>query len=159
VALVAVGIGAGCIDTSAPSAYAFRYQISAYACDTSCAAPDSSTAITFAARGDTVWLQHAMSLVGAADSFTPKVVTLRPNCEVNVVVLAGSTILRTLPTPTCPDSTYPQGFQLAGIDYPQSLIVYTRWVLDLQLSPGPYGLQGRVVVQPRLEPTFPFDVQ
>jgi len=159
VALVAVGIGAGCIDTSAPSAYAFRYQISAYACDTSCAAPDSSAQVTFAARGDTVWLQHAMSLVGAADSFTPKVVTLRPDCDVNVLVVVESTILRTLPTPTCPDSTYPQGFQLAGIDYPSSLIVYTRWVVDSQLSPGPYGLQGRVVVQPRLEPRLPFDVQ
>jgi hypothetical protein len=159
VTLVVVLLGAACIHTTAPTGFTFQYQIRALACDTSCAAPDSTVVVTSAARGDTVWLQHVMSLVGAVDSFTPQAVTLRPDCEVNVLVIAGSTTLRSIPTPTCPDSTYSQWFQLAGIYYPQILVRYTQWVVDAGLAAGSYGVRGHVVVQPRLEPTLTFDVQ
>ena len=146
---------AGCINTTDPILYGFRYQVGAFGCDTSCAVPDTTTApIDSVARGDTVWVLHALSLVAAIDSLTVQVATLRPDCEQNVVVLAGSTVVRTLPTPTCPDSTYHQGFQLAGIDYPQLVVVATPWVVDSTVAPGLYGLKGRVLAQPRLEPVY-----
>jgi hypothetical protein len=157
--VLGVGGAGACINTADPTLYSFRYQVGAFGCGTTCAAPDSAAPIESAALGDTVWVLNALSLVAALDSFTVEFATLRPDCEQNVVVLAGTTIVRTLPTPSCPDSTYQQGFQLAGINYPQTVIVSTRWVVDSQLAPGLYGLKGRVLVRPRLEPVYTVRVQ
>jgi hypothetical protein len=157
--LVAVVLGGACVTTTDPTLYSFRYQIGAFGCDTSCATPDTAALITAAAQGDTVWVLHALSLEDALDTLSVEVARLRPACAQNVVVLAGTSIVRTLPTPSCPDSTFPQGFQLAGIDFPQRVVVATRWVVDSGLAPGLYGLKGRVLVQPLLEPVYPFSVQ
>lgn len=158
VALAAVLLGGGCLNTTAPTGFVFRYQLHAFGCDASCDTP-GDTAITSAARGDTVWLQHVLELIAAVDSVRPQTATLRPDCAENVAVLSGTSTVRRLPAPSCADSTYLQGFQLAGIDYPQTIVAYTRWVVDSGLTPALYGLRGRVMVQPRLEPTFGFEVQ
>ena len=55
---------AGCINTTDPILYGFRYQVGAFGCDTSCAVPDTTTApIDSVARGDTVWVLHAPAYV------------------------------------------------------------------------------------------------
>ncbi len=160
-AVVALGgaFGLACLNSADPTGFVFQYGIGAFGCDTTCAAPNTAAPIDSAARGDTVWLQHEILLVAAVDSFTPQVATLRPDCAENVAVMTGTSTVRSLPTPSCPDSTYPQGFHLAGIDYPKVIVVHTRWVVDSGLAPGLYGLRGRVLVRPRLEPTFGFQVQ
>ncbi|HKC40876.1 MAG TPA: hypothetical protein VKC15_15155 [Gemmatimonadales bacterium] len=159
-AALVLGVGAlACVHSTDATGYVFQYGITAFGCDTTCAAPDSTTPIQSAARGDTVWLQHLMILIAAVDSFTPQIATLRRDCAENVAVLAGNTTVRSLPTPTCADSTYEQAFQLAGYDYPHTIATYTRWVVDSQLAPTQYGLRGRLMVRPRIEPTLPFGVQ
>jgi hypothetical protein len=156
-----LGVGAvapACTPTTEATGFIFSYGINAFGCDTTCATP-GATPIDSAARGDTVWLQHAMVLVGAVDSFAPQFATLRPDCAENVAVVAGNSVVRSVPTPTCADSTYRRPFQLAGVDYPNDTIVYTRWVIDAGLVPGGYLLRGRVLVRPLLEPSFGFTVQ
>jgi hypothetical protein len=158
---VAVLLGAlvpACTPTTEATGFIFSYGIGAFGCDTPCATPGAAT-IDSAARGDTVWLQHTMVLVAAVDSFTPQFATLRPDCAGHVAVLSGTATVRTLPTPTCNDSTYGLAFQLANVDYPQTLIAYTQWVVDSDLVPGAYLLRGRVLVRPRLEPVLGFTVQ
>jgi hypothetical protein len=157
-ALVAVLLGGGCINTAEPTGFIYRYQVRTVSCGTSCSAPGDSQ-ITSAARGDTVWVEHIVNLIAAIDSFTPQTATLRPDCAENVAVLNGNTTVRSLPTPSCADSTYRMSFQLAGIDYPQTMVVHTRWIVDSALAPAQYGLRGRVLVRPRLEPTTGLDVQ
>jgi len=149
----------GCIPPTQGSGFIFQYGIGAYDCDTTCATPNPTAPIDTAARGDTVWLQHAISLIGAADSFRIQMATLRPDCAENVAVLTGSITVRSLPTPTCADSTSSVGFQLAGVDQPQTIVVYTRWVVDSGLAPGAYLVRGRIMVRPRIEPALGFQVQ
>jgi len=149
----------GCLPPTQGSGFIFQYGIGAYDCDTTCATPNPSAPIDTAARGDTVWLQHAMSLIGAIDSFRVQLATLRPDCAVNVAVLSGNSTVRSLPTPTCADSTARVGFQLAGVDQPQTIVVYTRWVVDSGLAAGLYLLRGRVMVHPLIEPVLGFQVQ
>ena len=157
-ALVAVLLGSGCINTNEPIGFVFQYQVRTFNCGTPCSAPGDSE-ITSGARGDTVWLQHTIDLIAALDSFTPQTATVRPDCAENVAVLSGTTTIRSLPTPSCADSTYRKSFQLAGIDYPQTMVVYTQWIVDSSLLPARYALRGRVLVRPRLEPTTGFDVR
>lgn len=152
-------VAVACTPSTEATGFVFQYGIAAFGCDTTCAAPNTSAPIDSAARGDTVWLQHMVVLVAAVDSFIPQVATVRPDCAGNVAVLSGTTTVRTLPTPTCNDSTYRLAFQLADVDYPQTLIVYTQWVVDTLLAPGLYGLRGRVLFHPRIEPTLGFEVQ
>jgi hypothetical protein len=154
----AVVLGAACLNTAEPKGFVFRYSIGAYGCDTTCATPGANS-IASAARGDTVWLQHLLELVAAVDSFRPQTTTLRAECSENVAILMGNSAVDTVPTPTCPDSTYQQSFQLKDIDWPAAIVRYTRWVVDSSLTPGLYGLRGRVMVQPRIEPTFGFTIQ
>ena len=158
VVLLGVAVAPACTPTTEATGFIFQYGIAAFGCDTTCATPGAVT-IASAARGDTVWLQHAIVLVGAVDSFTPQLATLRPDCAENVAVVTGNSIVRSLPTPTCADSTYRRPFQLADVDYPRDTIVYTRWVVDAGLVPGGYLLRGRVLVRPRLEPSLGFTVQ
>lgn len=156
---VLLGGGAACLNTAEPRGFTFRYQIFASGCDTTCAAP-GSVPIDSAARGDTIWLQHVVELIGAVDSVTPQPATLRPDCAENVAVLAGNSTVRSVPTPaTCPDSTFEQNFTLQGITFPSIVVRYNRWVVDPALSPAVYGLRGRVMVQPRIEPIFAFTIR
>lgn len=157
--VVSVAVAVGCTPTTSGTGFIFQYGIAAYGCDTTCAAPNTAVSLDSAARGDTVWLQHMMVLIAAVDSFIPQMATLRPDCAGNVAVLSGSVTVRSLPTPTCNDSTYRHSFQLAGVDYPDTLAVYTQWVVDTALAPGFYGLRGRVMVHPRIEPVLGFAVQ
>ena len=158
VVLLGMEVVAACTPTTEATGFIFQYGIGAFGCDTTCATPGTAT-IDSAARGDTVWLQHALVLVGAVDSFVPQFATLRPDCAENVAVVTGNNIVQSVPTPTCNDSTYRRPFQLAGVDYPNDTIVYTRWVIEAGLAPGGYLLRGRVLVHPRLEPSLGFTVQ
>jgi hypothetical protein len=157
--LGAVLASTSCVQSQEPTGFSFGYQLSAYDCATSCDAPGDSL-ISSAARGDTVWVSHLVQLVSAIDSTRPQQATLRPACGVNVVVLAGVTIVRSLPAPAiCPDSTFEQNFTLAGVAFPRSIDRYTRWIVDSGIPPGTYQLRGGVMVQPRLEPSFSFAIQ
>lgn len=149
----------GCLPTTSGSGFIFQYGIGAYDCDTTCATPNPAAPIDTTARGDTVWLQHAISLIGAVDSFRVQLATLRPDCAENVAVQSGTITVRSLPTPTCADSTHSVGFQLAGVNAPQTIVVYTRWVVDSGLVAGQYLLRGRIMVRPRIEPALGFQVQ
>jgi hypothetical protein len=156
-----LGVGAvapACTPTTEATGFVFQYGIDAFGCDTTCATPGAAP-IASAARGDTVWLQHTMTLVAAVDSFIPQVATVRPACAGQVAVVTGGSTVRSVPTPTCADSTLPDSFQLAGVDYPQTVIAFTQWVVDAGLAPGGYLLRGRVLVRPRLEPSLGFTVQ
>jgi hypothetical protein len=160
----AVGLGAvltaaACIKTTEPTNFVFRYAIVAVGCDTTCATP-GDTAITTAARGDTIWVSHVIELLGAIDSVTPQQARLRPDCAENVSIIAAGNAVRSLPTAaSCPDSTYQMSFTLGGVTYPSDVSVFTRWIIDSALTPGTYGIRGRVLVTPRLEPTFGLQVQ
>jgi hypothetical protein len=157
--LGAVLASTSCVQSQAPTGFSFGYQVSAYDCATSCDTPGDSL-ISSAARGDTVWLSHLVELVFAIDSTSPQQATLRPDCEVNLVVRAGNTTVRSLPAPaSCPDSAYEQTFTLANIAFPRSITRYTRWIVDSGIPPGTYQLRGQVMVQPRLEPTFLFGIE
>ena len=159
IVLGAVLASTSCVQSQEPTGFGFGYQLLAYDCATSCDAPGDSL-ISSAARGDTVWLSHLVELVSAVDSTRPQQATLRPDCEVNAVVLAGVNTVRSLPAPaTCPDSTYEQNFTLANIAFPRAITRYTRWIVDSGIPPGTYQLRGRVMVQPRLEPSFTFAIQ
>lgn len=155
----AVLASTSCVQSQAPTGFAFGYQLTAYGCATPCDAPGDSS-ISSAARGDTLWISHLVELVSSLDSLRPQGATLRPDCEVNLVVLAGSTTVRSLPAPTiCPDSTYEQTFTLANIAFPRTVTRDTRWIVDSGIPPGTYQVRGRMMVQPRLEPTFTFAIQ
>jgi hypothetical protein len=159
VAAGAALIAAACLNTAEPTNFAFRYGVAAYACGASCDAPGDSV-ISAAARGDTVWVSHLVELIGAPDSVTPQLARLRPDCAENVAIVTSTTTVRSLPNPaSCPDSTYRWYFALDSIDYPSAVSVYTRWIIDSALTPGTYGVRGRVLVTPRLEPTFGFHLQ
>ena len=79
--------------------------------------------------------------------------TVRPDCNLNVVIESATAAVDTLPTPTCPDST-------ASVEFVLGVIVtrYTRWVVDSSLAPAIYDVIGRVLVQPRIEPRFLFTI-
>ena len=159
-AVVVLGAGAVACDAHSTDAtgFIFQYALSALPCDTTCATPDSTSSVAAATHGDTVWVRHAMTLVAAIDSFMPQIATLRPGCAGPVAVVSGNTTVRSVPTPTCTDSTVPDTFQLAGVNFPQTVVVYTRWVVDTGLSPGGYLIRGRVMVHPAIEPVVFFTI-
>jgi hypothetical protein len=155
----AILLGAACVRVSEPTNFTFRYKVAAYGCSASCDTPGDS-AITSAARGDTVWVSHLIELLTAHDAVTPQIARLRPDCAENVVLLVVGGTAGSLPAPTtCPDSTYRMSFTLQGSPYPSSLSRDTRWIIDSALTPGTYGVRGRVLVSPRLEPMLAFAVQ
>jgi len=158
-AVVVLGAAAvACAHSTDATGFVFQYGIAAFGCDTTCATPDSTASIATAGRGDTVWVQHTMTLLGAIDSFIPQIATVRPDCAGPVAVIAGTTTVRSVPTPTCADSTLPDTFQLAGINFPRTVVAYTRWVVDTGLSPRGYLVRGRVMVHPAIEPAVFFTV-
>jgi hypothetical protein len=155
----AILLAAACYNFSGPGTFAFQYAVGVYGCDTSCTIPGDS-AITSAARGDTVWVRHVVRLLGAIDSVTPQLATLRPDCAENVAIVTVAGTVRSLPTvASCPDSTYRMAFALDSVAHPSAIRVDTRWIIDTALRAGTYGVRGRVLVTPRLEPTFGFTVQ
>jgi hypothetical protein len=106
-----------------------------------------------------VWLEHIISLLGAVDSLLPETATLRADCAGHIAILNGTIAIRTIPAPTCPDSTFQQDFSLKGITAPQEDTIYTQWAVDSGLTPGLYVVQGRVMVRPRVEPSFAFTIR
>ena len=158
-ALATVLLGVGCLNASGPRGFVFQYQIGALDCGADCTVPGDSAIIT-ASLGDTVWVFHTLTLVAARDSLSTEAATVRPACAENVLLLRGSTTAGKLPNPqTCPDSTAPERFTLKGLTYPSQITRYTRWIVDSSLATGLYGLRGRVMVQPRLEPIYTITVQ
>lgn len=158
VAALLAALGAAACSVDNPSTFAFQYGVQVFDCGASCAPGD--TAIAAAARGDTVWVGHAVELILAVSGNTPVPARLRPDCAENVAVLAagGATVV-SLPVPSgCPDSTYRATFTLDGIAYPSAVVRYTRWIIDSAVAPGTYGVRGRVLVTPRLEPIISFTV-
>ena len=140
-----------CFNSAEPTGFVFQYGISAFGCDSTCAAP-GATMIDTAARGDTVWLRHEVLLVQSIRDSAEA--TLRPACAENVAIHAGVNTVRTIPAPaTCQDSTAALKFALGGI-----VTRYTQWVVDSGLTPMTYVVVGRVMVRPLIEPSFLFVV-
>jgi len=157
--LAMILLGAGCLTPSEPRGFIFQYQIGAYGCSTDCSAPGPA-AISAASLGDTVWVLHTLTLLGAPDSLKPQTARLRPDCAENVALLLGSATAGTLPSAqACPDSTYAQDFSLKGITAPTQINRYSVWIVDSSHATGGYGLRGRVMVDPRLEPVYLLTVQ
>jgi hypothetical protein len=154
----ALVLGAACLNTSGPHGFVFRYQLRILGCATTCDTA-GTTPVDTAQRGDTVWLEHFISLVGAVDSVTPQTATLRADCAGHIAILSANTTVRTIPPPTCGDSTYEEDFTLIGTPIKDAITIYTQWVVDQQLSAGFYTVRGRVMVQPRVEPSFGITVQ
>lgn len=155
-AALLLGSGA-CRDVTDPRRALVSYAISAFACDTNagCDVPDSIH-IGSARRGDTVWI---FSGVEGGNPFTGTgaLVTLHADCALNVVLLDGTTPLRTFPAPlTCPDSTID-----ALIFRPPQATVdrFFRWVVDSAIVPKTYVVEGRMLVAPELRPAFVFEVR
>ncbi|MGH7529625.1 MAG: hypothetical protein ACREMN_04520 [Gemmatimonadales bacterium] len=146
--------GIGCLGTAEPTGFVFQYRIGVYACDPlGCETPDTIP-VTAAPPNDTVWVRHDMVLIQAHVSTVTA--TIRPICAENVVVRSASATVQSLPTPAaCPDSMASEAFILGD-----TLTRFTQWVLDPALtSATTYAVVGRIMVSPRLEPTFAFQVQ
>lgn len=153
--VVALAAGVACLNSAEPRGFFYQYGVGVHACDSlTCDAPDSTATLSTAAPGDTVWLRHDILLVQAAEDTTNA--TIRPDCAENVRVAFGGTIVQSLPEPvTCGDSTALQEFVLGEV-----FTRFTQWVLDSALVPGnTYSVMGRVLAQPRIEPTFGFIIQ
>jgi hypothetical protein len=151
--VVVLGTAAvACAHSTDATGFIFQYGISAFGCDTTCAAPGADT-ITTAGRGDTVWLRHEVLLVNAVGDSADA--TMRPTCTVNVVIQAGVNPVRTAPAPTtcAEDSTAAVRFAIGGV-----AIRYTQWVVDSGLTPMTYVVVGRIMVRPLIEPSFQFTI-
>ena len=152
-AFAALLVEIACInDVAGPKQLVLQYQITALGCDTPCIRPNR-TPVTSAARGDTVWIEHVIQLVGTLD--TTIEATVRPDCAENVAVEFGDSTVATAPVPvTCPDSTSQQ-------EYATFVPVtrQTRWPVDTALTPGFHVIVGRMLVEPHVEPKLGFTVQ
>jgi hypothetical protein len=153
--VVALAAGIACLHSADPRGFIYQYQVGVHACDSlTCDEPDSTATVSTAAPGDTVWLRHDILLLQAGEDTTNA--TIRPDCAENARVAFGGTTVQSLPEPvTCEDSTVLQAFVQEEV-----LTRFTQWVLDSTLVPGNvYSVMGRVLVQPRIEPTFGFLIQ
>lgn len=153
--VVALAAGVACLNSTEPRGFIYQYQVGVHACDSlTCDQPDSNATVSTAAPGDTVWLRHDILLLQAIVDTTNA--TIRPDCAENARVAFGGTTVQSLPDPvTCEDSTALQEF-VEGV----VLTRFTQWVLDSALVPGNiYSVVGRVLVEPRIEPTFGFLIQ
>ena len=158
VVCAALGLAAAaCRSVTDPRRAVVSYAISAFACDTliGCDEPDSIH-ISSADRGDTVWIFSSVEggnpIVG--DS---ALVTARGECAENLVLLSGSTTVRTFPgAVTCPDSSY-----LIFVYRPPqpTLDRYFRWVVEPGVPVGTYRIEGRMLVAPDLRPSFTFEIR
>jgi hypothetical protein len=149
--VMAAVIVAACVNSAAPRGFLIRYQIGVFACNSPCTAPD--TAIASARRGDTIWLQHDVRLLQALEPTARA--RIRPDCAENAAIQSatGATV-RSVPAPTCPDSIALHDFVADS-----SVIRSIPWIIDSALTPAVYNVVGRVLVQPRVEPSFRFTVQ
>jgi len=146
-------LGLACInDVSEPRQLLFQYRITALGCDTPCTRPNRTT-ITSAARGDSVWIEHVIELVGTFD--TIYTATVRPDCTENVAIELSDSVVATAPASvTCQDSTAQQVFSTFV-----PVIRQTLWPVDTALTPGFHVIVGRILVQPLTEPRLGFTVQ
>jgi len=145
-------LGLACINVAEPRQLLLRYRITALGCDTPCTRPNR-TAITSAARGDSVWIEHVIELVGTLD--TTYTATVRPDCTENVAIEVGDSVVATVPaSATCQDSTAQQVFSTFV-----PVIRQTRWPVDAALTPGFHVIVGRILVQPPTEPRLGFTVR
>jgi len=151
VPFAALLLGLACINVAEPRQLVLRYGITVLGCDTPCNRPNR-TAITSAARGDSVWIEHVIELVGTLD--TTYTATVRPDCTENVAIELSDSVVATVPAATCQDSTAPQVFSTSV-----PVIRQTRWPVDAGLTPGFHVLVGRILVQPPTEPKLGFTVQ
>jgi hypothetical protein len=151
-AFTALLVGVACINVAGPRQLVLRYRITALGCDTPCIRP-TRTPVDTAARGDTVWIEHVIQLVGTLDTTIEG--TVRPDCTENVAIEFGDSTVATLPAlETCPDSTAPQEFSTS---FPVTRL--TRWPVDTGLTPGGHVILGRIMVEPGLEPRLAFTVR
>lgn len=148
-ALFAAGVA--CVSSAAPRGFVIQYQLRIFSCNSPCTAPD--TGIVSARRGDTVWLQHDVNLVRALEPTAWA--RIRPDCaETTLIQSAAGVTVRSVPVPTCPNSTAVHDF-VADSAVSRSI----PWIIDSALTPAIYSIAGRVMVQPRIEPRFSFAVQ
>ena len=115
--------------------------------------PPDSTPIIEGDRGDTVvvFLEVRNALPGLVD------VALRGLCAENVAVLAGSGVVRQIPSPvTCPDSTFRRAVEPVLGNTEKR---YFRWFIDSALVTGAYLLEGRILLEPRIVPQLIFTVR
>jgi hypothetical protein len=123
-----------------------------FGCDNPCIGP-IRTPIDSASRGDTVWIEHVIQLVGTLDTTIDG--TVRPDCTENVAIEFGGSVVATAPAPpTCPDSTAQQEFVVGT-----PVTRLTRWGVDAGLTPGGHVILGRIMVEPSLEPRLAFTVR
>lgn len=145
-------LGLSCINVAEPRQLFLQYRITALGCDTPCNRPNR-TVITSAARGDSVWIEHVIELIGTVD--TTVTGTVRPDCTENVAIEVGDSVVATVPaSSTCPDSTEQQAFATFV-----PVIRQTRWPVHPALTPGLHVIVGRILVQPPTEPKLGFTVQ
>jgi len=84
-------------------------------------------------------------------------VTARGECALNLVLLSGTSTVRTFPSNvTCPDSSL-----LVFVFGPPdpTLDRYFRWVVDSGIPVGSYPIEGRMLVAPDLRPAFTFEIR
>jgi hypothetical protein len=150
--------GIACNVTTDASRRVVTYGIAVHPCrPNDCTVPDDTVGITGADRGDTVWV------FGFVEGGNPvlgdsALVRLRALCAENLVLLDGAATVRTVPAVlTCPDSTV-----LRYVGRPPNAAEYRflQWVVDTEIAPGEYTLEGRMLVPPPdLRPVVTFDVR
>lgn len=151
VPFAALLLGLSCINVAEPRQLFLQYRVTALGCDTPCNRPNR-TVITSAARGDSVWIEHVIELIGTVD--TTVTGTVRPDCTENVAIEVGDSVVATVPaSPTCQDSTAQQAFATFV-----PVIRQTLWPVDSALTPGLHVIVGRILVQPPTEPKLGFTV-
>jgi len=151
-AFAALLVGVACINVAEPRQLVLQYRITALGCDTPCIRPNR-TPVDTAARGDTVWIEHVIELVGTLDTTIEG--TVRPDCTENVAIEFEDSTVATVPAPaTCPDSTAPHEFSTFV-----PVTRQTRWPVDTALTPGFHVIVGRILVAPLAEPKLGFTVR
>jgi len=154
VGVLAAALGAACLNSQAPKGFTVQYAIAIYGCGTSCDAPGPE-GLTFATRGDTVWVRHDVSLISALEPTA--YARVRADCEENATVETGTGAVRvSLPASSCPDSLETHDFVADSVITRQD-----RWIIDSSLAatgPTAYAVIGHILVRPRLEPRLLFTI-
>src|SRR5438874_1108420 len=145
VGVVAAALGAACLNSQAPKGFTVQYAIAIYGCGTSCDAPGPE-GLTFATRGDTVWVRHDVSLISALEPTA--YARVRADCEENATVETGTGAVRvSLPASSCPDSLETHDFVADSVITRQD-----RWIIDSSLAatgPTAYAVIGHILVRRR----------
>jgi hypothetical protein len=154
VGVAAAALGAGCLHTNAPKGFTVQYAIGIYGCAVSCQTPGSQL-IASAVRGDTVWVQHVVSLITALEPTA--LGRVLPECESHTTVENGrGLVFVALPTSTCPDSVESHDFVADSV-----VTRLDQWVIDSSLADTgntAYAIVGHVLQKPLLEPRFLFTI-